>query len=197
MYETNNGASRRACGRRFSVSAKTLDRAVWEKDEALLTDPMIVAKELAALRASDLTRHDLVACERALADVERKRGNLARSLAMLDDEEAQAPVIAETSTFSARRAELLAGRENLLHRREAWEAAQERLADLEAWCRAVGRNSHTLTYEERCELLLTLDARVTLFDKGHEPRWIIQFDLSGIMAKGSARNNFPRSAAGG
>jgi hypothetical protein len=183
MYETNNGTSHRACGHRFSVSAKTLDRSVWEKVAAVLTDPMIVAKELAALRAADPTKHDLGACDRALADVIRRRTNRARSLAILDDDEAQALVAVEISTLAARTAELVADRDNLLRRREAWEAAQERLANLEAWCRAVGRNAHTLSYEDRRELLTALDARVTLFDPGHEPRWIIQFDLAGIMAE--------------
>ncbi len=158
----------------MSISARMLDAAVWARVEALLTDPTTVTTEVERLRKDDPTVADLRAVDRALAEVERKRTNLARRLALFDDDETAAPLVAELGALGKRRKQYEAERENLAAQRETWRLTQEGLMTLKEWCRRVGENLAEMTYEEKRQILVALDVRVSLWPASRAPRYTIR-----------------------
>lgn len=98
--------------------AHLLDSAVWERVEALLTKPETVARQLADRHTADPTSGDAATVDRALAAVARQQANLGRTVALLDDEDAAAPLVAELRALGARKRQLEQEREVLGCRRE-------------------------------------------------------------------------------
>ena len=164
--------SHRGC-RTVSMNADALDAAVWRRVESILTRPEIIAAEIGRLRAADTTEQDLAGVERGLHEATRRQGNLARSLALLDDEEAALPVAAEMRALAERKRQLQEERAAILARRAGWEEALGQLAGLERWCRTVAANLRGLTYAQRRMALDALNIRVRLFQQGEEPRYEI------------------------
>lgn len=132
-----------------NILTRILDDAVWGRVSLLLTRPDVIAQELERLRQNDPTEAECLAIDRALADVRRKSANLARALAMFDDEEAAAPVVAQLEALRVQERAFSSEREEILGRRSKWAAGQHRLADLQAWCRKIGARLDTLTYDQR------------------------------------------------
>jgi hypothetical protein len=64
----------------FAIMTHILDQAAWNKVEAVLTRPDVIAAELARLRESDPVQADLVAIERQMTDVARKQHMALRAL---------------------------------------------------------------------------------------------------------------------
>lgn len=161
----------------FSVKAHILDSAVWEKIAAIVMEPDTIAAELERLRADDPTEADLTGLERALQQVVRKQANIGRSVALIDDADAAAPLIAELKTLAARKRELEKERGAILARQASWRAAQDHLADMQAWITAVAGNLDGLTYQQKRDLLSALDVRVKLYRMDHTPRYEITASL--------------------
>lgn len=162
-----------ACGHSVAITATTLDGAVWDRVEALLTRPEIVAAELSRLRTEDPVGDDLAAVERMLADVGRKQANLTRAIAVVDDPDAAAPLVGEVAALGKRRRALEEERDGLRARRGAWQSSQEQLDGLAEWCRTVGRNLRDLTYSQKRQVLAALDVKAKLYQADHTPRYEI------------------------
>jgi site-specific DNA recombinase len=145
-----------------AIRAHLLDAAVWARVEELLNRPEAIAAELARLQADDPTAFDLAAIDRQMQEAEKKRGNLAKRLALFDDDD-----------LGARLRELVAERALVAARRAVWEHATSRLADLERWCRDVAVTLGEMTYAQRRLALDTLGVSVKLYRKGHTPRYEI------------------------
>ncbi len=158
---------------RVNVSAAMLDRAVWSKVEAILLDPAIIAAEVAKLREADPVAADLDAIDAALATVARKQGNLARKLALFDDDEAAAPLVGEIAALGKQRRQLEEERGALLAQRRGWRVAQDQLQGLEDWCQTVAANLEELTYEVKRQVLTMLGVSVKVYEREHAPRWEI------------------------
>jgi hypothetical protein len=75
------------------------------------------------------------------------------------------------------RGRLEAERETVANRRAAWEAAQGRIDDLQAWCRTVGENLAELTYERKRAILDALGVEVKVYRADHAPRWQIKAEI--------------------
>lgn len=160
-----------------AMKATALDDAVWDKVRSVIMQPEIVEAELAKLRVDDPTESDLIGIERTIAAVQRQRANLTRSLALLDDDDAAAPIIAELNTLASRAKELDAERVMTLERQEGWQSAQDRITNLSAWLSSVADNLNDLTYQHKRDLLTALDVRVRLFRNDHTPRYEITASL--------------------
>ena len=161
----------------FSMYAHILDAIVWDKIKGLVLQPQIVAAELARLQQEDPTDADLTAVERTLAEIERKRTNLTRSLALLDDAYSAAPLVAELKSLGERKRELEAEMETIHARQAGWQAAQTRLADLQEWVSTIATNLDDLTYAEKRDLLAALDVKVKLYRADHTPRYEISASI--------------------
>jgi len=161
----------------FAMSAKKLDTAVWTKVKTIITRPEVIAEEVAKLRTNDPTDADLTAIERAIAEIDRKRTNLSRSLEVIDDADTAAPIIAQLKALAARKRELDTERDAVQARQASWQTSQDHLTSLQDWVGAVGANVEELTYQERRDLLAALDVRVRLYRKDHTPRYEITASL--------------------
>jgi site-specific DNA recombinase len=167
---------RDACPRPF-ITANMIDTAVWTRVEAVLTKPDVIAGELARLHQEDPTTADLQTIDRALAEIVKKQSNLARALALLDDDAASAPLVAELQALSNHKRSYEAERATILTRRAAWTLAQDRLADLTRWCTGVAAKLGDLGYQERRLALEALGVSVQVFKADHTPRYIITANL--------------------
>ncbi len=177
FYRASRGNGHEVCGHQFGMSAAQLDAAVWSRVTALLTEPDTIAAEIARQRGNDPTAGNLATIVSALAAVARQQANLTRTLALLDDADATAPLVAELNVLAARKRELEAEHAVILGQREAWAAAQGQLDELTAWCHTVATNLESLTYDERRLALRALDVRVRLWERVHEPRYEIRASI--------------------
>jgi site-specific DNA recombinase len=160
-----------------TIFGRRLDTAVWSRVSAILTDPSVVAREVVRLRASDPTADDLAAVDRALAEIERQQSNAARSIALLDDAEAAAPLVAQLRMLQQRRASLVSERDDICDRRAAWQSQQIAVDRLEDWCRNVATGIERMTWAEKRLAMDALGVRVTVYPHGHEPRYVITADI--------------------
>jgi len=157
----------------FAMSARKLDAAVWARVEATLTHPETIAAEVEALRRDDPTHADLATVARVLNEVARKQANLSRSLALLDDADAAAPIIAELRALGERKRELDTEQDALRARQASWQASQDQITSLQAWVTTVATNLHTERYSDRRDWLAALGVQVKLYRKDHAPRYEI------------------------
>ena len=157
----------------FGISTRVLDAAVWSRVEAVLTHPELIATQLQRLRQDDPSEADLSAVERALSEIGRKLANLTRSLALFDNQEAAAPVVAEMEALRGQQRALEAEHEAIRARRAGWEAGQKRLADLESWCRGVAARLGDLSYQQRRLALDALGVQIQVWKSDHTPRYAI------------------------
>jgi site-specific DNA recombinase len=82
-------------------------------------------------------------------------------------------VAEKLSALDTEHRQLEAERESILGRRQAWEFAQSRLSDIEAWCRNLASRLGTLTCEQKRLALDALGIRVLVWRPGHRPRYEI------------------------
>ena len=191
-YACRTGWGYRAACMTPTIAARGLDAAVWERVEALLTRPEIVAAELERMQASDPTADDLATIDKALTEVGRQQRNLLDQLANLGEVVA-ALVNEKLITMEKQQRELAAEREAVLSRRQTWLAAQDRLGELETWCRMVAANLGKLTYQDKRLALDALGVQARVWRTDHTPRYEIETNIpldEAIMdstARGSSR----------
>ncbi len=157
----------------FGVMASILDAAVWGKVEDVLTRPAIIAAEVARRLDQDPFAADLAALDRRLAVLSSQRTRLARGVALLEDEEAAAPLLLELQGLAKESKVLSAERASLEALARANDDERDRLADLAAWCSRVAGNLPTLTYDEKRMVLDALGVEVRVYRTDHDPRWEI------------------------
>jgi site-specific DNA recombinase len=155
------------------ILASMLDDAVWSRVAALFTQPDVISRELERLQQNDPTVAEAESIERAIAGVQRKAANLARSLALFDDPDATAPVVAQLEAIRAQERTLIAERAQILGRRAAWAAGQQHIAGIQAWCRKVGARLDTMTYDQRRTALDALGIQARVWRADHSPRYLI------------------------
>ena len=172
----------------FSIKAEYLDAAVWQRVESILTTPEIIAREAARLRETDPIEVDVVAIRRRQSEIGQRQQRLGRAIAALDDDEAAAPLLAELKALAAQKRDLGADLADLEDQRAAWQEAQDRVTDLELWCRRVADNLPTLTYAEKRDILAALNARATLYRQDHTPRWEIILSPNDIVSETPRRS---------
>ncbi|MCL4465626.1 MAG: recombinase family protein [Chloroflexi bacterium] len=175
------------CPHGTSISAPALDAAVWERVEGVLLRPEVIKDELAKLRENDPTEGDLAATDKALTKMKKQQAALANLAANLDDPDAQEPLLAKLGELAKQKKALEKERELILARQESWQAAQGRLDDLEASCRAIAMNLETLTYQQRRLALDALGVSVTVYPADHAPRWIITANIPLYTGADSSR----------
>jgi site-specific DNA recombinase len=156
------------------VLVKTLDHAVWEKVQEVVTQPEIIALQLERLQQQSDSGADIEALDRQLRVVEKQRQRIARGVAALDDDEVAAPLLVELRALAAQKRQLEADRTAAAKRVTDHQEHQDQLTSLMDWCRRVSDNLATLNYAQKRDLLAALDVKVTLYQKGQPtPRWVI------------------------
>jgi site-specific DNA recombinase len=168
------------------ISAHIIDGEVLRRMQSILSQPEIIRAEVARLRQDDPTRANREAVDVRLAEIERQRGNLARRVATIDDDEIASVLLAEMGTLGKQHAALVAERSSLNAERESWEIAQSRLDDLESWCQVVARNIDLLNYDGRRLALDALGVQVRVWSTSHNPRYEIKMSpgVAGVLVSG-------------
>src|SRR5262245_16109336 len=159
----------RAC--RQTVGAEALDAAVWRRVTAVLSDPDVLAREVARLQDDDPTAHDLAALDKTLATVDRRIGTLVEQLADVPVGSAVAAAVKEKlAQLETTRTAIGAERERLGQRVEEWRAARGRLGGPAEWQRRVAAKLPLTTYQDRRHALVMLGVRVRVWPKDHPDR---------------------------
>jgi site-specific DNA recombinase len=166
------------CPHPTSISGSVLDPAVWDRVRAVIVNPSTVAREIERLRDIDPTADDLRAVQRLVAEVERQRANLTHAVAMLDDPDAAAPLVAQLRALAERRRALDSEETTLTRRQSAWQSVRLDVGSLAAWCATVSDRVDALTWQERRMALSALGVSATIHPPGHEPRYIIDADIN-------------------
>jgi site-specific DNA recombinase len=155
------------------IRVAELDGIVWGRLEAILTQPALIAAELERMRSDDPTTADLAAVERSLTAITREQRNYVEHLGKVTG--ASADLIAQKiNALETQRTRLTAERESILARSRSWEQAQQRLADIQAWCRTVATNLSTISYAGQRLALDALGVQAKVWRKDHEPRYEVR-----------------------
>ena len=165
------------CPRPTSIKGSVLDPVVWSRVRAVIVDPATVAREVERLRGNDPTADDLRTVQRLISDVERQRANLTHAVAMLDDPNAAAPLVAQLRALAERRQALDVEESALTQRQAAWQSTRLDVDNLASWCATVADQVDTLTWHERRMALTALGVSATIYPQGHEPRYVIDADI--------------------
>jgi site-specific DNA recombinase len=166
----------------FSISAKTLDGAVWEGICERLTRRDVIAAELERLRNQDPTRADLAALDQRIAEIERRQRNLMARLADEDNADLATLIRADLAVLVDERRRLDQERVELDRQREEWRLAQDRLAELDLWVQNVAANLDEFDYAKRRLALTELGATVRVWAKDHSPRWEVKLRPDALSA---------------
>jgi site-specific DNA recombinase len=159
-----------------TIAVKRLDEAVWRRVESILTQPAIIAAELRRMRQTDTTEVDVKRLGRQLVQVDRSISNLVERLAEAGPAVAKA-VSEKLTALERQREQLSSEREAALTRRKGWAIGEQRVAEMELWCRSVGRRLGLLSYDERRLALQALNVRAYVWRADHSPYFEIEIGL--------------------
>lgn len=124
----------------FGIMAHILDPIVWSAVEQVLLNPEIIAREVARRRSEDPFVSDLEALDRRLASIEQQRHRLARAVAIIEDEEASAPILTELRQLGAQASALKDEKRVLEAQASVQQADYQLLTNVMSWCERVASN---------------------------------------------------------
>lgn len=171
------------CGRAYGykscvthcISVKILDREVWDRVQAIMLDDDALRQGFEGQVSAGVDELALVT--KAQARVTKQRDNLVRAIALTDDEETAAGMVAQLEGLTTQRRELEAERETLGKLGERQELARQTLRDFEQWRRRIAATMDVMTWAERRQLLDQLGIHVNLWKHDHAPRWHITSEI--------------------
>jgi site-specific DNA recombinase len=191
-----NYTERYVCGnlhcRKVAIATAPLDEAVWTLVRRVLTDPDIIAQEIARSKSDIVStvESERAAIKRLLADVVAKQRNAAKAIVVLDDEEIAAPVRDELRLLGERRKGLEAELGVLAQRTASRLDDESRLVAFGEWAYRVSVNLDKLTYDERRMALEALAVSVDVFqvDDADHARWRVTMrpsvaDASNVVSR--------------
>ncbi len=169
-----SGAEKRHGCPGHSMETDLLDAAVWERVEAILTTPDVIAREIERRRESAAPDPaELADVDRRLEAIARQRANLVARLALLEDEDDAAAVATRINALAGQRRALEGEREAILARHAAWEEGARWLDGVERYRQQIAARLTTLDFAGKRVALEALGVEVRLFRSDHEPRWIV------------------------
>lgn len=184
-----------------AIQAHILDREVWGRVRELLRDPRIIEHEMTKHRDDGGLERDLSAVERLLMSIAGKQANIARTISVLDDDAAAAPLLVELKSLAARKTAAEAEREDLKARIADAASDAARVRTLTEYCRTVGANLDTLNYDERRLALDALGVEVRLWkhgttdEEGKPMRWDMKLNPARQIAAILSPDSCSRCAA--
>jgi site-specific DNA recombinase len=170
-----------------SIGTLAIDRDIWTLIEHLFKDPKRIRTLLDAQRSlleqdDDSGRDRRESIEGSIAKNDAQIQNATKAVMNATSDETHA-------LWTAKLEELVALNKKLHAIIEEMDGAQEQknmsllhLASIEQWSQAFSETFPELTFEEKRQLFHTLRLRVRIFKRGHEPRYIVEFDLAGLRA---------------
>ncbi len=166
-------AGRWACAGAPRMRAETLDAKAWPVVARVLQRPELIVERLAAHRAQDPTGPELAAVEQALAGVAKQQAKLANAVALLEDEDASAPLLVQLQALAKTKKAHEAEQTRLLAARAAWEEGDRYLQDALAFTHEVANETRAMGWEERRQALRRFGATLRLWPEGSPHRWTV------------------------
>ena len=163
--------------REHVIGATTLDREIWAFLTHILSDREFLERETAALAGGEGDWEELASVGRSAKAVAKQQGNIAAMAALIDDEEARAPLAAQLQQLAERKKGLEAERDGLVARAGRAAALRSRLDGLAEMGAGFARRAAGMTYEERREWLAILGLRVEMRPAGAEPRYSMSLGI--------------------
>jgi site-specific DNA recombinase len=160
-----------------TIVTHALDMVVWAKARKILTKPETVAAELQRLKNDDPTAHDLQGIDQALASLEKRKAMLVKSISLVTEADAAAPLVAHLDELARQERTLKSERMQMLERQRAWQEQQQNLESLTEWCRTVSANLEQFDFSQRRMVLDALGMSAKVFRADHEPRFIISAEI--------------------
>jgi len=155
-----------------------LDGPAWSKVEEVLSRPEVIRESLEAIRQEDTTGPELEGVDRLLHRIGQEQAKLARAIAVLDDDDAAAPLLAELANLARQKKAADGERAEILLRREAGEENQRRLQEAinftEEVRRQVKAENAGLSWEQKRAVLQQLQVKVAVFPAHYRPRWYMR-----------------------
>jgi site-specific DNA recombinase len=182
-YVCGTGARRRpgmerCAARGITINAPKLDAAIWDKVCAVLSTPDLIAREVAAMDATEAPgQDDLASLDRRLAEVDRRIATKRKLADQMDDDQEIAELAAEINQLRRDRRVLEAERVGIEVRASGWHRQQEGLQQTLDWAARVSGNLASFDFDQRRATLLALRAEVLLYKAGHDPRAEITLHL--------------------
>jgi site-specific DNA recombinase len=162
---------------KFTISAAKLDGDIWELVSLILSDRSIIEREITGLADAAPESGKVESLDRALASLTRKQGNVAAGMALLDDDEARAPLAMQLQLLSEQKKALQAERDATIAQRTNSMALRERLDGLAAMGQAFAAQARTMAYSEKRDWLAALNVAVEVFPKSHDPRYNVSLGI--------------------
>jgi site-specific DNA recombinase len=184
--------------RGFGMLATKLDPLIWNWVKERVSDPGIIRAELERQRQENPHGAELDTINRRLSGITAQQSRLTRSVAMLDDEDAAVPLLAELRSLGAQRRALETELEHLKGERDDWERLQARLDAIAVHCQTVRANLDTLDYQGKRDLLYAFNVKVKVWATDHTPRFEATMQPEGILyGSSSPWHRQPRRAIAG
>lgn len=170
---------------RHSMRTAKLDAAVWEQLRAWMLDDEPLERTKASRHVTDPSL-DLAQLDRSMAQLERQRDNLIRTIGLTDDADSSAALIAQLDTVSKQRRALEAERGTVEREAEGYRLSQQVEHDMNGWRQRTAAGMDAMTYQERRDLLSLLGLKVKLWPADHKPRWYAGSELVPSIVLGIA-----------
>jgi site-specific DNA recombinase len=187
-YRCQSRASERNPHRSFGMLAPNLDPLIWEWVKERVSDPGIIRAELERQRHENPHGAELAAVNRRLSAITAQQTRLSRSVAILDDEDAAAPLLVELRSLATQRRTLEAERVRLTAERDDWEGLQSRLDAIAERCETVRGNLDTLDYQGKRDLLYAFNVQVKVWATDHSPRFEATMQPEGVLVFGTSES---------
>ena len=146
---------------------------MWDRVFSVLTSPDVIEHEIERLRQDDPTGDDLESIDRMLTSLKTQEQRLVDSLVLFSDQHAASTVVQRIEQLQERQREMAEDREQILARRDAWEASQTQLDQLSEWCRTIASQLSDFDYDRKRLALDALGVQVEVFRHDHDPRYVI------------------------
>lgn len=182
----NTSTVNRCEGGSFVMTASVVDEAVWSTVIYLFSDSKRIRAVLEtqlAERTDEDARRDAYkrAVEGKMQEVEAQLDNATQAVLTANNPQSHAMWTGQVDHLMEQKAALQKELVVVVGDHERRRAAFDYLRIIEDWCEALGPEIINSTYEEKRYLLRGLKTKVTCWRMDHDPRFLIEWDLSRLQ----------------
>ena len=163
----------------FEIYGEVLDNAVWSHVMDKLATPEEIVKRLQDRSTEDPTRGDREIVERQIAETDKRLKNIRSAIPSIEDEEFRSTIIQQANDLTDRRKRLVEELNDLLRQFRRWNESEHQLASMTDWIEEVrDKFTNSRSWEQKRSLLRALGIKVRVFRKDHDPRVIVDWEVS-------------------